>query len=214
MRGIPLSPYNGDVMSAFVCLTVSDRAAVPDAPAEGSIAVIVIVVVVIIVAVLVITVLVIIILYLYIRNKRLNKKGLYSPRHFSEHSSLGANTLELKYSRTSDPEPASTFSAATMEKEAEAEAEAELAAPQPASTTPTEGRSPPLGAAWLVLAWCCVAVLDRMKAVAMESFRDHVAQKHNERDKGFEAEYQVRCDTMRKAHVTIIMCASRWGLTL
>ena len=34
--------------------------------------------------------------------------------------------------------------------------------------------------------------MDRMKPVAMESFRDHVAQKHNERDKGFETEYQVR----------------------
>ena len=35
------------------------------------------------------------------------------------------------------------------------------------------------------------AVMDRIKPVAVESFRDHVAQKHNERDKGFESEYQV-----------------------
>ena len=35
------------------------------------------------------------------------------------------------------------------------------------------------------------AVLDRMKAVSLTSFRDHVAGKHEDRDKGFESEYQV-----------------------
>lgn len=33
--------------------------------------------------------------------------------------------------------------------------------------------------------------LDRLKPVALESFRDHVSSKHDERDKGFETEYQV-----------------------
>ena len=36
-----------------------------------------------------------------------------------------------------------------------------------------------------------IAVMDRMKPVSLESFRDHVTAKHDERDKGFEAEYQV-----------------------
>ena len=40
---------------------------------------------------------------------------------------------------------------------------------------------------------CCLyVVLDRMKPVSVEFFRDHVANKHSERDKAFEAEYQVR----------------------
>ena len=36
------------------------------------------------------------------------------------------------------------------------------------------------------------AVLDRMKPVSLSSFRDHVASMHEDRDKGFETEYQVR----------------------
>ena len=36
-----------------------------------------------------------------------------------------------------------------------------------------------------------MTVMDRMKPVSLESFRDHVVSKHNERDKGFESEYQV-----------------------
>ena len=110
----------------------------PPAPGASSTAVVIAVVVVIVVAAGVIAVLVIIILCLYFRNKRMSKKGLYSPRHFSEHTtSLGANTLELKYSRASDPDPTSSFSPAALQKEAEAEAE--LEATQPISTTPTEG---------------------------------------------------------------------------
>ena len=35
------------------------------------------------------------------------------------------------------------------------------------------------------------SVLDRMKPVSQTSFRDHVAGKHEDRDKGFESEYQV-----------------------
>ena len=38
---------------------------------------------------------------------------------------------------------------------------------------------------------CVCVVIDRMKPVALESFRDHVAEKHDDRDKGFETEYQV-----------------------
>ena len=30
-----------------------------------------------------------------------------------------------------------------------------------------------------------------MKSVSLTSFRDHVASKHEDRDKGFESEYQV-----------------------
>ena len=42
----------------------------------------------------------------------------------------------------------------------------------------------------LTLLFLCV-VIDRMKPVSLESFRDHVMDKHNHRDKGFETEYQV-----------------------
>ena len=35
------------------------------------------------------------------------------------------------------------------------------------------------------------AVMDRMKPVSLASFRDHVASRHEDRDKGFETEYQV-----------------------
>ena len=42
-----------------------------------------------------------------------------------------------------------------------------------------------------VLCFSACAVLDRMKPVSMTSFRDHVATKHEDRDKGFESEYQV-----------------------
>ena len=37
---------------------------------------------------------------------------------------------------------------------------------------------------------CLVA--DRLKPISVDSFRDHVNKMHEERDKGFEAEYQVR----------------------
>ena len=42
---------------------------------------------------------------------------------------------------------------------------------------------------YVTLSLC--TVLDRMKPVSQASFRDHVAEKHEDRDKGFEAEYQV-----------------------
>ena len=35
------------------------------------------------------------------------------------------------------------------------------------------------------------AVLDRMQPVALTGFKDHVQKMHSERDKDFEAEYQV-----------------------
>ena len=37
----------------------------------------------------------------------------------------------------------------------------------------------------------CLAVADRMNPITVDSFRDHVNMMHDERDKGFEAEYQV-----------------------
>ena len=37
----------------------------------------------------------------------------------------------------------------------------------------------------------CAPVADRMKPISVDSFRDHVNKMHEERDKGFEAEYQV-----------------------
>ena len=115
----------------------------PPPPGGSSTAVIIVVVVVIVIAAAIIAVLVVLILCLYFRNKRMNKKGLYSPGHFSEHgSSLGTNTMELKYSRSNEPDPMSSFSPAALQKEAEAEAEAELEAAQPVSTTPTEGTYP------------------------------------------------------------------------
>ena len=38
---------------------------------------------------------------------------------------------------------------------------------------------------------CVCPVADRMKPISVDSFRDHVNKMHIERDKGFEAEYQV-----------------------
>ena len=37
----------------------------------------------------------------------------------------------------------------------------------------------------------CLTVAERMKPISVESFRDHVNEMHEERDKGFETEYQV-----------------------
>ena len=36
-----------------------------------------------------------------------------------------------------------------------------------------------------------MTVAERMKPISVESFRDHVNEMHEERDKGFETEYQV-----------------------
>lgn len=100
-------------------------------------------IIVIIVVVILIVVMVLVICWLRYRNKRLGKKGIYSPRHFADDSSNTRNTdtLELKYAGSSpthfgeDPTP--LFSSAAAEKEAEANTDP-VPAP-PVAATPTEG---------------------------------------------------------------------------
>ena len=48
---------------------------------------------------------------------------------------------------------------------------------------------------------CHVTVTDRLKPISVDSFRDHVNKMHEERDKGFEAEYQVIPHSSLPAHV-------------
>ena len=62
---------------------------------------------------------------------------------------------------------------------------------------------------------CLVA--DRLKPISVDSFRDHVNKMHEERDKGFEAEYQVRLlsPSLSLSHVDngVCVCGSLWCLS-
>ena len=51
-----------------------------------------------------------------------------------------------------------------------------------------------------------LAVADRMKPITVDSFRDHVNNMHDERDKGFEAEYQVTHQLHSHSVSTLCVC--------
>ena len=135
-------PYMTDIMTMYyiyIAVAVSETEVQP-AP-SSNVVVIVIVIIVILLVVLLIVVVIIIIVVLRVRNNKLAKKGIYSPRHFAEES----NTLELKYARTSptganNDATAAPFSPAANEKESEAALEVPPSPVTPPTTvTPTEG---------------------------------------------------------------------------
>lgn len=117
-------------------------------PAPSSLGLIVAVVVVILVVLILIVVVIVIIAILYSRNKRLSKKGIYSPRHFAEQANVRSDrdTLELKYASSPHTPGDDPFSASAAEKAAEAHFEAPEAPVVPPTVTPTEGE-------------CCKAML-------------------------------------------------------
>ena len=139
----------------LLCLlyAVSERQSAPTAPtppaptpAPGdNTGVIIGVIIVIIVVVALILLLVLGICWLWYRNKRLGKKGIYSPRHFAEQTNTMAptDTLELKYAGNSpthfEETPDPLFSTAAVEKEAEACMASDPAPVPPVTATPTEG---------------------------------------------------------------------------
>lgn len=58
----------------------------------------------------------------------------------------------------------------------------------------------------VIIHYIITAVLDRMKPVSLSSFRDHVASMHEDRDKGFETEYQVRKEERNIQLVRVDCC--------
>ena len=108
-----------------------------------------------------------------------NKRNLYAT------PSAGNEMVTLRSTSPSESEEA-------RKKELEANNEIEnfASAPVPQTESKTHSLlpSPPISTPPL----SPPSVADRMKPISVDSFRDHVNKMHEERDKGFEVEYQVR----------------------